>query len=262
MAQGKLVRKTFNLSIQDTNEEILKNIDRPDVGWDVHVAMANELRQSYPHLLVKAQLIFGLPGQTIESWKNTVANVVEKNIFPIIFFNEPLPSSPAMYDPKYQEQFQFEYGYSNRILNVKKFSSLITKSSNSFSQSDVVHMTVISGMIQAISAIKLTMIDHNLDIPNVDLLINTLIATPNYQALHNNLLTNWTVNNNFYYTINFSNEVDEIGDLFLGSRLVGDANFLSYINGHLPQHTQKAFLTLGITKKFKQQINDIFVDFD
>jgi hypothetical protein len=148
------------------------------------------------------------------------------------------------------------------MITVKKFSSLITKSSKSFSQSDLAHMAVISGISQAVSAIKLTMIEHNLDIPEIDTLIDRLIATPNYQALHNNLLTNWINDNNFYYTINFSNEVAEIGDLHLGSKLIGDVNFLSCINDHLPKHIHKAFLTLCITKKFKQQINDIFIDFD
>lgn len=262
MAQGKLVNKTFNISVQDTNEEILKNIDRPDVGWDMHVAMADELRQSYPHLLVKAQVIYGLPGQTVESWKQTLVDVVENNIFPIVFFNEPLPSSPAIYDPTYQQRFQYEYMHSNRILYKKKFSSLITRKSNSFDQSDIVHMNVTSGLFQAICAIKLTMIDHGIDIPDVAAMVNSMIGTPGYQRLYNNLLTNWTVDNNFYYTINFGGTQEEGGDLELGSRMIEDPEFVSCVKDYLPQHIQKSFLKLGVTKKFRQQMSDIFVDFD
>jgi tRNA A37 methylthiotransferase MiaB len=47
MARGKLINKTFNLSIQDINKEILDNINRPDVGWETHVSMAKELQEKY-----------------------------------------------------------------------------------------------------------------------------------------------------------------------------------------------------------------------
>ena len=85
MAQGRLVTKTLNFSVQDTNKQVLDNIDRPDVGWDVHVAMANELQEKYPHLIVKAQLIYGLPGQTPTTWRHTLEQITQQNILPIVF---------------------------------------------------------------------------------------------------------------------------------------------------------------------------------
>ena len=149
MAQGRLVKKTLNFSVQDINQQVLDNINRPDVGWDVHVAMADELREKYPHLIVKAQLIYGLPGQTPTTWRQTLEQVTRQNILPVIFLNEPLPASPAIYDPEYQRRFQYEYVHSNRILGTM-YSSKIPKKSSSFDQQDLVHMNLLSAMYLAL----------------------------------------------------------------------------------------------------------------
>jgi hypothetical protein len=262
MARGGLVKKTFNISIQDTNEEILKNIDRPDVGWDVHAAMADELRQSHPHLYVKAQLIYGLPGQTVESWKHTLGQVTEKNIFPIIFFNEPLPSSPAIYDPEYQRKFQFEYIHSNRMLGDKKYLSLIAKKSTSFDQADLVHMNIVSGMYQAVTAIKLIMDEHNLSGLNIKQVTTQLIQSEKYQNLYNNLFYNWTVDNNFFFTINFNNEPGIITDLNLGIMLAKDLHFAHYLKNFLPAEIRLPFAKLVVSKAFEKSIQEFIKDFD
>jgi len=262
MARGRLVKKTFNISIQDTNQEILNNIDRPDVGWEVHAAMADELRQTYPHLYVKAQLIYGLPGQTVKSWTHTLGEVTDKSIFPIIFFNEPLPSSPAVYDPEYQRKFQYEYIQSNRILANKQYLSLIAKRSSSFDQSDLVHMNIVSGMYQAVTAIKLVMAENNLHGLNVREVATQLIQSEKYQNLYNNLYNNWTVDNNFFFTINFNNEPEIVPDLILGYRLARDFNFAIYVKNFLPKEMQKNFAKLVMSNAFENSMQQVTTDFD
>jgi tRNA A37 methylthiotransferase MiaB len=134
LAQGKLIRKTFNFAVQDTNETVLQNIDRPDVGWTVHAAMIDELHEKYPEYFSKIQMIYGLPGQTVASWRETLRTVTQKRLITRIFFNEPLPASPALTDPEYQRKFQFEYVVSNRISGgVGDYSTKIPKKCISFS---------------------------------------------------------------------------------------------------------------------------------
>lgn len=262
MARGGLVKKTFNISIQDINQEILNNIDRPDVGWEVHAAMADELRQSYPHLYVKAQLIYGLPGQTVESWAHTLGEIADKNIFPIIFFNEPLPSSPAIYDPEYQRKFQFEYIHSNRMLGNKKYLSLIAKKSTSFDQADLVHMNVTSGIYQAVTAIKLVMNEHNLSGIDVRAVAQQVIQSQKYQNLYNNLYNNWLNENNFFFTINFDEKPEIITDLNLGIKLAQNLNFASYLKNFLPKEIQIPFAKLVVSKAFEKSIAEVIKDFD
>jgi tRNA A37 methylthiotransferase MiaB len=206
MAHGNLINKIFNFSVQEINQEVMKNINRPDVGWDVHLAMIEELTTSHPHFIAKVQLIYGLPGQTLDGWQQTLQTVTEKNVMPVIFLNEPLPASPAMTDPEYQRRFQFEYAYSQRISSNKKYFSYIPKKSSSFDQPDLVEMTIVSGAYWAISLINLALIENCLTTLNVaDVMLN-FTESIYYQNLYQNLYDNWTTENNFYFTNGISQE--------------------------------------------------------
>ena len=203
LARGRLITRTLNFSLQDTNQQVLKNIDRPDIGWDDHVKIARELKTTHPHLIIKAQMIYGLPGQTPETWKQTLLQLIEENIVPISFLNEPLASSPALYDTNYQDKFQFEYIESNRLDRVRAYSSLIPKKCISFSQLDLVEMHVTSVLMNMLSLINLR---FNLKREELELIADSLLTSENYRRLCDNLYRNWTVDNNFYHTISFSGE--------------------------------------------------------
>lgn len=261
MAQGGLVNKTLNFSVQDTNQQVLDNIARPDVGWDVHVDMANELRSRYPHLIVKAQLIYGLPGQTPASWRQTLTQVTQQNILPVIFLNEPLPASPAIYDPEYQRKFQYEYVHSNRILG-GIYSSKIPKKSSSFDQRDLVQMNVVSAMYLALSAINFALYEHKAELLNISSVVDEFLDSEHYNNLYNNLYYNWTVENNFYYTINFSGKSAQIADLSLGLELTRDLQFIKYVSRFFSVSKQRKFLKLTISSKFQKIIEEIYSDVD
>jgi hypothetical protein len=248
MAKGQLVNKTLNFSVQDINEEVLKNIDRPDVGWDVHVAMANELQENHPHLIVKAQLIYGLPGQTPNTWRHTLEQVTKQNILPVIFLNEPLPASPAIYDPEYQRRFQYEYVYSNRIFKPETgiYYSKIPKKSSSFDQADLVKMNLLSSIYFALSSINFALQKTNLKILNITQIVDDFLTSVQYETLYNNLYHNWTMENNFYYTVDFSGNPTQIADLFLGLWLVGDVSFFKYLSTFLSTNDRSEFLKMVV----------------
>lgn len=261
MAKGKLVNKTLNFSVQDINQTVLKNIDRPDVGWDVHVTMANELREQYPHLIVKAQLIYGLPGQTPTTWRHTLDQVTEQNILPVIFLNEPLPASPAIYDPEYQKQFQYEYIYSNRILN-GIYSSKIPKRSNSFDQKDLVQMNLLSAVYLALSAINFALEENHAKKLHIPLVVDDFLGSQHYQTLFDNLYQNWTQQNNFYYTVDFSGRTAQIPDLTLGLTLAKDPAFLRYLSRFFDTADKRSFLRLAVRAEFQKMILEIHSDVD
>ena len=261
MAKGNLIDKTFNFSVQDTNQQVLKNIDRPDVGWDVHLSMANELRDNYPNLIIKAQLIYGLPGQTVNSWRHTLDQVTQENILPIIFLNEPLPASPARYNPEYQQKFQYEYIHSIRIMN-EKYSSLMPKHSSTFNQADIVQMNLLNAIYFALTTINLALLENNLKTLDISHVVDNFLTTPNYQQLYNNLYHNWTVDNNFYYTINFKGDSEEIPDLSLSMRFLADYSFMRYITTLLPVDQQREFSKLSVTSEFYKLLATMGSDVD
>lgn len=262
MAQGRLVNKTLNFSVQDINQQVLDNINRPDVGWDVHVAMANELREKYPHLIVKAQLIYGLPGQTPATWRHTLEQVTQQNILPVIFLNEPLPASPAIYDPEYQRRFQYEYVHSNRMLGGAIYSSKIPKKSSSFDQTDLVQMNLLSAIYLALSAINFAMQETNSKILNTAEIVDKFLTSVHYKTLYNNLYCNWTVENNFYYTVDFSGNPTQIPDLVLGLALATDVSFLKYISTFLLVDDRREFLKMAVKSEFQKMIYEIHLDVD
>lgn len=66
------------ISLQDIDENVLKKIDRPSLKWEQHVDFINELkkRMKPEHFeRVQAQLMIGIPGQSLETIKNTVAEI-------------------------------------------------------------------------------------------------------------------------------------------------------------------------------------------
>ena len=99
----------YCVSLQDLNEDVLKNIDRPSPPWNEHKALLIDLQAKHPKLILKGELIIGLPGQTIDSWIDTLIElesagirVIEENIWMM------LPGSPA-YKPEYQKKFSIKY---------------------------------------------------------------------------------------------------------------------------------------------------------
>jgi radical SAM superfamily enzyme YgiQ (UPF0313 family) len=251
MAKSGLVQNTLNFSIQDINEQVLKNIDRPDVGWDTHVAMADELREKYPHLIVKTQLICGLPGQTVESWRHTMQQIVAKNMWPIWFVNESLPASPAQYDPEYQRKWEFEYEKVVRVdLHENNYVGTVPKKSISFSQHDLVEMFTLSAICEAISLINLTMIQYFGSRIDTEFIISHLLSSKEYQMLCANLYSNWTNKQLFYFTKNFAGKREiyscEIGHasfVFLEQK-----KFTLQVQNLLPDH-QKEQLSHLINNK-------------
>jgi hypothetical protein len=262
MSRTGLASKTLNFSIQDTNHEVLKNINRPDVGWDVHLSMANELQKTYPQQVIKGQLIYGLPGQTVASWRQTLEQVTQANILPVIFLNEPLPASPAIYDPEYQNKFKFEYLQSNRILVDKIYSSLIPKKSSSFDQCDLVHMNLLNAVYFALAVINLALTEYNLKRIDISTIVDDYMTTPNYQNLYNNLYHNWTVDNNFYYTINYSGKECKMEDPHNLKYILSEQGFLKYIISLLPVDQKSKIAKLILTKKVYKFWEDVIQDID
>jgi len=265
MAESGLVQYTFNFAVQDINEQVLKNIDRPDVGWDVHAAMADELTTRHPQLIVKAQLIYGLPGQTPLTWRETLRQITQKNILPIVFLNEPLPASPAVYDPEYQRKFQFEYVKSTRINpNFDLYVSEIPKKCISFDQQDLAKMTVLSGFYNALSVIKFIMIRHTGMHIDIEPVIDNLLTSNGYRILCDNLYTNWINEQNFYFTQDFLGNptIRSCEPMSFGGWLTVNDSFILYVLKLLPKESAKKLFQLTVKDNFKQVANELCNEID
>ena len=205
LAKGNLTENGFMTAVQDINPQILKNIDRPSVSWEDHVKIIDELFEAYPHLHSHIQLIQGLPGQTVSSWRETLKEVCKKPVTLQIFVNELLAASPAVRDPEYQKKWQFVYSnslrYSARTNPPSYFRAKFPQSCISFTQKDFVKITILSHIYSALSGIKFAFGEYH-DTFNTELYVDKFLESNTYYLLEENLYQNWS-QDKFYYTVDF-----------------------------------------------------------
>lgn len=215
MGKGNLMTEYagFTISVQDTNPEVLKNIDRPDVGWEVHKDMIRQLKKTFPHINSKVQLIQGLPGQTVSSWRNTLREITKENLQLQIFVSELLPASPAARDKNYQEKFNFTYSQSLRFNDKHYFRGFFAQSCISFSQEDFVEMAILSHFYTAMTIVKLRW-HETIDCEKI---VDHFLTTDIYKKLKNNLYTNWVQHDKFYYSIDFDGKPADISACYISS---------------------------------------------
>ena len=68
--------------------------------------------------------------------------------------------------------------------------------------------------------------------------------------------------NNFYYTVDFSGNPTQIPDLFLGLILVGENSFLKYLSTFLPIDDQHKFVKMAANAKFIELVLETASDPD
>jgi putative methyltransferase len=103
---GEKIISMPKFAVQDTNEQVLKNIDRPDVSWSKHRQYINKLLKKYPDTDCQIELIQGLPGQTRDTWEQTL---IDTQGFTLrVYYWFMLPNSPVGYDDQYRESMKIK----------------------------------------------------------------------------------------------------------------------------------------------------------
>lgn len=98
----------LKLSVQDIDDNVLDNIDRPDIPWSKHVEYITKLRQKFPGCIIALDIIKGLPGQTRASWENIYSEICKHNLQLDVYDWEIIANSPAGYDKDYQVKMQLK----------------------------------------------------------------------------------------------------------------------------------------------------------
>ena len=202
LAKGNLLTDYagFTISVQDINLDVLKNIDRPDVGWDEHVKIIRELKQYYPDRFCKIQLIQGLPGQTLQTWRETLKQVAKEDVYIQTFVSEFLPTSPAA-GKEYQEKYNFSYSNSERLGGSQQvYRGKFAESCFSFSKEDFLDMTLITIIYNTLIVLRSNLKMY--EFFDVEFFVDKFLVSKFYKDLKQNLATNWE-QNKFYFSIDF-----------------------------------------------------------
>jgi hypothetical protein len=95
----------YQISIQDLDDNVKKNVDRVDFSFEDQVKMFKEL-QAQKYLPIWIEGILGLPGSSMATIKDAIQRIsLEKLPFPIWYHWILLPATPA-YDPEYRDKFK------------------------------------------------------------------------------------------------------------------------------------------------------------
>jgi hypothetical protein len=98
----------FKFSIQDSNHGVLDSIRRPDITWEEHRAMIRRLSSKYPLMSWEVECIMGLPGQSLETWTQTMRDIIGSNILPRVHLLEHIPLAPINLDRDYAEYWNLQ----------------------------------------------------------------------------------------------------------------------------------------------------------
>ena len=235
-AQGNLMNPTwgFMIPVQDINQTVLQNIARPDIGWQKYTEVITELTAAYPHITPVVQLIQGLPGQTVDSWRKSLAQIIKHDVKICVYMSELLPASPAAMDPLYQDKYNFVYSSSERFGGKGFFHGTFPESCVSFTKQDVVDMTILTMMYSSLANLKT--VNTAVKSINIESLIDKFIVSLDYKKLRDNLYTNWHNNNKFYFTINFGGkehkEISACASISTASEWSSNLMFLYFIAKH------------------------------
>jgi putative methyltransferase len=198
MGKANLVER-YMISVQDPNVSVLKNIDRPDVGWDEHEKIINEIYQSYPNIPLWVQIIQGLPGQTVDTWRDSLSLIAKSPVELMPFISELLPASPAAIDKDYQDRWKFTYSNSTRVIDGTFFHGIFPESCVSFTKRDFVKMNMLTIIYNTLLSIRLR--KQHIDI---EPLVDKLLQSDEINILEENLYDNWHNHNNFFFTKKFA----------------------------------------------------------
>lgn len=97
-----------SVALQDIDEEILGNIDRPAISWEEEKEYAIQFHKKYPEHVVWFIVMIGLPGQTVETFKYMLLEIHNLGIKSMqlgSYHWHLLYNSPA-HDPAYQEKYK------------------------------------------------------------------------------------------------------------------------------------------------------------
>ena len=108
-----------SVALQTTDPVTLRNVERSNIKVEKYDALAEEFRRH--RLPIVTDLLMGLPGATVESFKADLQRCLDQDVTPRMMETVLLPNSP-MNDPAYRERFAIELDESNILVSTSSYT--------------------------------------------------------------------------------------------------------------------------------------------
>jgi len=108
-----------SVALQTTDPVTLRNVERSNIKVEKYDALADEFRRH--RLPIVTDLLMGLPGATVESFKADLQRCLDQDVTPRMMETVVLPNSP-MNAPDYKDRFAIELDESNILVATSSYT--------------------------------------------------------------------------------------------------------------------------------------------
>lgn len=123
LLKNNILNKVFKISVQDFNEDVLKNIKRTDVSWETQVQDIKHIIEKYDsNVTITYELMLGLPGITLDLFYESFDKIQNNSAMRHIWYI--LPTSPASHKD-YINQFKIKTVKTSQIMTTD--SAIVTE---------------------------------------------------------------------------------------------------------------------------------------
>jgi radical SAM superfamily enzyme YgiQ (UPF0313 family) len=108
-----------SLAIQTSDEQVLEIVNRKNIKLAKYEELAEQFREL--SLPMMTDIIFGLPGSSVETFKNDLQHCFDREITARVFPLTMLPNSP-MNEPSYRERYQIRTDHNSVVVSTSTFT--------------------------------------------------------------------------------------------------------------------------------------------
>lgn len=176
------------ISVQDINDEILIQNDRPDIPWKEHLVYVKNLQTKHPQKQIVIEIVVGLVGQTRESMRYMFREIVKNKFLFLPHLWIMLPNSPAGYDDDFRSRSQLQ----TRKIICSYFMSSPAEaivSTNSYTIDDYAFFILLTAIYRLIP-LDFSRFYQNLLPDQIESIIDCVITSPVFEDLRQQTVDN------------------------------------------------------------------------
>lgn len=169
------------ISVQDINDQILLENDRPDIPWVKQIEYINKLKAKHPQKPIVIEIMIGLVGQTRESMRHMFQEISQRKFtfFPHLWIM--LPNSPAGYDEKFRSQNQLKTQRIKCSYFMSEPAEAIV-STKSYSINDYAFFILLAALYRMIQ-LENSQTYQLMSLAQIESIIDAVIATPLFDKI-------------------------------------------------------------------------------
>ena len=184
------------ISVQDINDQILLDNDRPDIPWAKHLEYIKQLQAKHPTTPVVIEIIVGLVGQTRESMRYMFKEISRNKFEFLPHLWQLLPNSPAGYDQEFQTKNQLQ----TTKIKCNFFQAepaLAVVSTRSYTQEDYAYFVLLTALYCMLHQNSFFHY-HALTLEQIEGVVDRVVTSASFDKLHQQTVKNLQYCNNLF----------------------------------------------------------------